>query len=122
MMPKGAVSLASVRANPVTAARTAFDRMRPSTGCLAAIEVTLRMRPKRRSFMPGRTARVISITEQQGQAHGGQPGRLVVALEGAGGRSARVGDEDVHAPVLADRLLRDAPGIARLRDVGGRPR
>ena len=39
--------------------------MRPSTGCLTAIEVTLRMRPKRRSFMPGRTARVISITESR---------------------------------------------------------
>ena len=61
-MLKGATSFASVRANPVTAARTLLDRMRLSTGCFTAIDVTLMMRPQRRSFIPGSTARVNSTT------------------------------------------------------------
>src|SRR4051812_9849397 len=61
-MPKGATSFASVRANPVTAARTLFERMGLSTGCFTAIDVTLMMRPHRRSFIFGSTARVSSTT------------------------------------------------------------
>ena len=57
-MPSTATSLASVRAKPVTAARTEFERMRLSTGCFTAMDVTLTMRPHRRSRMPGSTRRV----------------------------------------------------------------
>ena len=61
-MPNGATSFASVRAKPVTAARTLLDRIRLSTGCFTAIDVTLMMRPHRRSFIPGSTARTSSTT------------------------------------------------------------
>src|SRR6185312_8794396 len=57
--PQVATSFASVRANPVTAARTLFERIRLSTGCLTAIDVMLMMRPHSRSFIPGSTARVM---------------------------------------------------------------
>jgi hypothetical protein len=49
-----------VRANPVTAARMLFESIKPSTGCFTVIEVTLMIRPQRRSFMPGSTSRVSS--------------------------------------------------------------
>src|SRR6266513_213548 len=52
-----ATSFASVRANPVTAARRLFDRTRPSIGCFTAIDVTFRILPQRRTFIPGRRAR-----------------------------------------------------------------
>src|SRR5690554_871786 len=57
VMPNGATSLASLRANPVTAARTLFERMSPSTGCFTAMDVMLMMRPQRRCFIPGSTPR-----------------------------------------------------------------
>ncbi len=62
VMPWVATSLASVRAKPVTAARTALLRISPSTGCLAAIDVTLTMRPQPRACMPGRTPRTRAMT------------------------------------------------------------
>ena len=58
VMPEEATSLASVLANPVTAARTAFDRMRPSIGCFTATEVMLMIRPHPAFFIAGSTARV----------------------------------------------------------------
>ena len=45
VMPSVATSLASVRAKPVTAARMLFESIRLSTGCLAAIDVTLMIAP-----------------------------------------------------------------------------
>src|SRR5437867_6097238 len=44
-MPSAAYSLASVRASPVTAARTELESKRPSTGCLTADEVMVIRRP-----------------------------------------------------------------------------
>src|SRR6185503_2248988 len=61
VIPWAATSFASVRAKPVSPARKLFDNIRFSTGCFTAIEVMLRMRPQRRSFMPGRTCRANSI-------------------------------------------------------------
>ena len=58
VIPNAPTSFANVRAKPVTAARTLFESMRLSTGCFTAIEVMLRIRPHRRSFIPGNTARV----------------------------------------------------------------
>src|SRR5215475_108326 len=44
-MPSAAYSLASVRAKPVTAARTELERSSPSTGCFTAEEVIVMRRP-----------------------------------------------------------------------------
>src|SRR5215470_18923312 len=44
-MPSAAYSLASVRASPVTAARTELESSRPSTGCFTAEEVIVIRRP-----------------------------------------------------------------------------
>src|SRR5690242_21958500 len=44
-MPSAAYSLASVRASPVTAARTELESRRPSTGCFTADEVMVIRRP-----------------------------------------------------------------------------
>src|ERR1041385_8408930 len=60
--PKGATSVARVRANPITAARMLLESIRLSTGCLAAIEPTLRILPQRRSFIPGSATRQNSTT------------------------------------------------------------
>src|SRR6185437_11839931 len=60
VMPSVATSLARVRANPVTADRTLFERIRLFTGCFTAMDVTLTIRPHRRCRMPGSTARVSS--------------------------------------------------------------
>src|SRR5207237_9270778 len=54
---KRATSLARLRAKPVTAARKLLESINPSIGCFTAIDVTLRIRPHRRSFIPGSTAR-----------------------------------------------------------------
>src|SRR5437763_12611233 len=45
VMPSAAYSLASVRARPVTAARTELERSNPSTGCFTAEEVMVIRRP-----------------------------------------------------------------------------
>jgi hypothetical protein len=47
----------SVLANAITALRTLFDSISPSTGWRAAIDVTFRMRPHRLARIPGTTAR-----------------------------------------------------------------
>ena len=41
----------------MTAARAVLDRIRLSTGCFTAIEVTFTIRPQRRAVMPGTTIR-----------------------------------------------------------------
>ena len=72
MMPCVATSFARVRANPVTAARMLFDRIKLSTGCFTAIEVTLMIRPQCRSRIPGNTARftlVVNNTSSQADSY-----------------------------------------------------
>ena len=125
--------MASVRAKPVTAARTLFERIRPSTGCFTAIDVMLTMRPHRRSFIPGTTARVRLRTLSRfwrSPRHA-----LRMALERARRRPAGVGHQHVDAaepgesrihdrsPAASDSRPRDAGlGAGLLRDLGrGRP-
>src|SRR3712207_8330920 len=49
---------------PYTTLFRSFESIRFSTGCLAAMDVTLMMRPQRRSLMPGSTARVRLRSEE----------------------------------------------------------
>src|SRR6266566_1723409 len=55
-MPSAAYSLASVRARPVTAARTELESKRPSTGCFTADEVMVIKRPHLFFRMCGRVS------------------------------------------------------------------
>src|SRR6202158_6116889 len=55
MLPE-AYSLASVRASPVTAARTELESNRPSTGCLTADEVIVIRQPHLFFCMRGRVS------------------------------------------------------------------
>ena len=84
-MPCAATSLASVRAKPVTAARTLFERIRLSTGCFTAIEVTFTIRPQPRSFMPGARRARARPRCRAAAAHGLRPTPPVVASNGPGG-------------------------------------
>ena len=121
----------------MTAARTLFERMRLSTGCFTAMDVTLMMRPHRRSFIPGSTARVSSTTlsrfcrtaschasaEWLSKGPAGGPPPLVTSTSicpnaaSAGGhhaphvvRPAHVGDHRVH---LCAGLARMASAVSR---------
>ena len=105
-MPSVATSFASVRANPVTAARMLFDSIRPSTGCFTAIDVTLMMRPHRRSFMPGQhRARELHRAAQRQVAPRVCHVVPVVLLERTGRRTAGIRDEHVHAAEARQRRV-----------------
>src|SRR5260370_14248151 len=53
VMPYGAYSFASVRARPVTAARTELESSKPSTGCFTADDVMVMNRPQLFFFIRG---------------------------------------------------------------------
>jgi len=61
--PSAATSFERVFAQPVSPARTVFDKSNPSIGCFTEIEVTLTTRPQRRSRIPGTTSRA-SLTAE----------------------------------------------------------
>src|SRR5438093_628870 len=56
-MLKGAYSFERLFTKPTTADRTEFERMRPSIGCLTAMDVIVINRPHCCCFMMGSTSR-----------------------------------------------------------------
>src|ERR1041385_34217 len=120
--PKGATSVARVRANPITAARMLLESIRLSTGCLAAIEPTLRILPQRRSFIPGSATRQNSTTLPRTSAVAWSHASAVSDSNGpAGGPPLLVSRMSIR-PNRASPPPNSRPGGGERREgPGGRP-